>query len=158
MKAITAIVAVGVAAYYGYDHFRKPVQITNPSFAEIRLQVDTSGRKIDMVLFGKMANETECKEQTEATWKRLLDTCKECTFNLVSCKDKLISRYEMLFEDAPISVTYLSLARGSNLERDGRLVFWSVTAAESDQLCEIVKPYFQKRRKGAVTCVRGRAA
>lgn len=162
MKEFLVLAAVVIALYSGYDRFVKPAEtknesyaeIANPTYAEMRMQVDTSGRKIDMVLFAKMENESECRERADDMWKKTFESCTGCTFQLAACKEALASRYERLFDNTPISVTYLSLARGAQTERDGRLIFWGVTVAESDQLCNILQPLYQERHKGAVTCVR----
>lgn len=75
---------------------------------------------------------------------------------LVDCKPSLPARYEQLFEDVPINMTYLSLTRGSRYERDGRIVIWGVTGKEGAALCEIVRGGVQSRYSGKSHCVSAR--
>lgn len=161
MKTFVILLAAGLGAYYyyvGHKDAENPEEIKTPSYAEVRVRIDAPGRQIDMVLFGKMVDEADCRQHTKQVWEKLVENCPDCSFNLVDCKPNLASRYEMLFDDTPISVTYLKLARGSRLEREGRMVFWGVTVDESKQLCEMARTSLQKRHQGPVTCIRNRDA
>ena len=150
MKKLIFLIAVGLGIYYTSHSKHNPVEIKQPSYAEMRVQLEVPGRQIDIVLFGKMADEEDCRQRTESVWKKLIDGCQTCTFTVVDCKPELASRYARLFDDTPISVTYLNLTHGSRLERDGRIVFWGVTAAESDRMCELASAAFQKRYEGKI--------
>ncbi|HTY99983.1 MAG TPA: hypothetical protein VMB75_09120 [Rhodocyclaceae bacterium] len=159
MKTFLILLAAALGGYYYYVRAgdrENPAEITTPSYAEMRVKLEIPGRDIDMVLFGKMVDENDCRLRTEKIWQKLVENCNACKLNVVDCKPQLAPRYAMLFDDTPISVTYMSLARGSPLEREGRMVFWGVTVDESRALCEITRAKIQERHQGAVTCVRNR--
>ena len=156
MKTIVLILAVGVGVYFAYNHFQNPAEIQNPVYGELRVDMNAGSRKINMILFAKMANEAECKERSKRVWEKMIENCKDCSMQLVDCKPELAPRYEQLFEDVPINIAYLSLNRGSRFERDGRMVIWGVTGTEGDQLCEIAKASFQNRYSGQIRCVASR--
>lgn len=153
-KLFLAVLLVG-GLYYGYNHVQNPTRIEQPVFSEMRIDMTAGSRTINVLLFGKMADETDCRERAERVWRKLID-CKDCSIQLVDCKGSLSARYEQLFEDVPINMTYLSLTRGSRYERDGRMVIWGVTGKEGAELCEIVRGVVQSRYSGKSHCVPAR--
>jgi hypothetical protein len=155
LKALLLILALGFGLYYGYNHFRNPARIEDPTFAELRVDVAVGSRTINVLAFAKMADEADCRERAEIVWRKVID-CKECTLQLVDCKPALSPRYEQLFDDVPINIAYLSLTRGSRFERDARMVIWGVTGKEGGQLCEQLKTGVRSRYSGQLQCVGAR--
>jgi hypothetical protein len=155
MGKLLVILLLGAGAYYAYARLAGPSEITDPVYAEMRMDFDVGSRKITMVLYGKAADETDCRDRTERAWKKILDGCPTCKFEVVSCRRDLEPRYLRLFDNEIIHATYLSFTRGSRGERDGRLIFWGLTNAEGDEVCDTVRAGFQQRYSGQVRCVRG---
>jgi hypothetical protein len=163
MKTILVMLILGSIAYYSYTHFQggegdqAPKEITNPVYLDTRLEMSVQGRQFEFALFGKMANEDECRNRADVSWGKMLEGCAACVKTTSSCQASLEPRYLRLFDDAPINTTYLSLTRGKPTERDGRIVFWGVTAEEGSIVCDIVKKEFTKNYSGAASCVLGSA-
>jgi hypothetical protein len=155
VKSLLFIAAIGFGVYYGYNHFRNPAHIDNPVFAELRVDVHADSRTINVLTFAKMADEADCRERAEIVWRKVID-CKECTMQLIDCKPSLSARYEQLFDDVPINISYLSLTRGSRYERDARMVIWGITGKEGVQLCELLKNGIRPRYSGRLQCVGAR--
>jgi hypothetical protein len=114
-------------------------------------------RQFEFVLFGKMADEKDCRQGADQAWASMTDHCDFCKKKVSTCHATLEPRYLRLFDDAPINTTYLSLTRGKPSERDGRVVFWGVTTEEGNFVCDILKKEFSKNYKGAASCVPGLA-
>lgn len=155
MKGLLFIAIAAFAAYYGYNHSRNPAAIDAPVFGELRVDVQAGPRTLNVLLFAKMANDDDCRARAEAVWKKVID-CPECTMQLVDCKPQLSARYEQLFDDVPINISYLSLTRGSRYERDGRMVIWGITGKEGEQMCELLKAGIQPRYSGRLRCIGAR--
>lgn len=158
MKTLLIIAILGIAAYFYYPHFRAPVATAAPSYAEVRVDVEVASRTINMVLFAKMLDEGDCRQRTEAIWRKILQDCKDCAFQVMNCKSELSLRYAQLFDDEPINLTYLSMKQGSGAERDGRLVIWGLTVNEAAQVCDQMKGAFRSRYTGDLRCIAGRDA
>jgi hypothetical protein len=159
MKTILVMLVLGAAAYYFYAHLQRqdgeqaPTEITNPVYLDARLEMSVQGRQLEFALFGKMADDDDCRNRADITWGKMIDGCAVCTKKMSTCHATLEPRYMRLFDDAPINTTYLSLTRGAASERDGRIVFWGVTAEEGNIVCDILKKEFTKNYKGAASCV-----
>ena len=163
MKTILVMLVLGAAAYYFYGHLQSrredaaPQEITNPVYLEVNIETSVQGRQLEFVLFGKMADQDDCQNRADRAWGKVIEGCANCQKKISSCQPTLEPRYLRLFDDAPINTTYLSFTRGQQGERDGRMVFWGVTAAEGNAVCEAAKTEFSKNYKGAVSCVIGQA-
>jgi hypothetical protein len=163
MKTILVMLVLGAAAYYFYVHLHGRAEdqgskdITNPVYLEVRLEMPVQGRQLEFVLFGKMADDDDCRNRADRAWGKIIDGCVACTKKISSCLASLEPRYLRLFDNAPINTAYLSFTSDQAGERDGRMVFWGVTAAEGNAVCEAAKGEFSKNYKGAVSCVLGTA-
>jgi hypothetical protein len=158
MKVVLILLVLGGVAYAGYSSIqaRNPEAIEHPVYAEIRLDASISGRDLNLVLFGEMASDEDCRERANRVWEKTIEGCTGCTMKTTVCKADLEPRYRRLFEDASIHSTYLSFTRGSRYERNGRMVIYGLTSDEGDAMCEITKAEFEKKYEGAVHCVHGR--
>jgi hypothetical protein len=138
------------------DEARNPDVISNPTYAEVRAEMDYQGRSTEAVLFAKTVDQADCEKYAPAIQKLLLqpqDNGATWTFKSSKCSPDISSRNAVLFENKPTFVTYLSFARGDRHEREARLIYWGVTVEESDRLCDGVSN-LQSGWKGTVTCVR----
>ena len=158
MKLIVVVILLAAASYFGYQHLEAsgPRDITDPVFAEIRIDMNAGGRELNLVLFGKMADEQDCRTRAAIVWSKTISGCKECEFNVSNCLEELAPRYAKLFEDQQIQSTYLSFTRGNREERDGRMVIYGLTADEGNMVCEVARAQFQREYTGQVTCIEGR--
>jgi len=161
MRAILLLAILAIGAFFLYDRFQRgegaaPDVIENPMYAEFRMDMKVASREIDLVLFGLMASDEDCRKRADRVWDKVIEGCKECTIKVMECKADIGARYERLFDDNPIHSTYLSFKRGSPFERDGRMVIFGLTSDEGDALCEQTRARFQSQYSGKVTCVIGR--
>lgn len=162
MKKIVFALAI-IAGGFGWLRVlqqRNPEVIANPVYAEVRVTADAPRGPIEMVIFSKTVDQEECQRKIHvlggALPPEILDNCPTCKVVKSECKPELAPRYARLFDDEPSFVTYVSFARGGWTEREFRMIFWGVTAAESAQLCDALRPRAQKMRTGAVKCIHPR--
>lgn len=160
-KIIFFVIIIGAAIQLYLRHQQSvlnPEVIANPVYAEVHMTLDARNRSFEQVLFAKTVNQDDCKKYSDATLKQLFDhetSTGDQRWKIKSseCKAELSNRYAQLFENEPTFVTYLSMTRGDPKEREVRLIYWGVSAAESDRVCDGVSQ-LQSQRKGAVTCIR----
>lgn len=159
MKKIIFILAC-IGGGFGWLHVlqkQNPKVITDPVYGEVRIQGNSPGGTFEMAMFAQAADQEDCRRGVRMLegilTPQVQDTCPTCAVTKSECKPELAPRYAKLFADEPTSVTYVSFARGDATERELRMVFWGVTAAESTRLCEALLPNFQKTHKGAVKCI-----
>jgi hypothetical protein len=155
MKKLILLIAFAGAAYFAYARFQggNPEHIENPVYAEMRVDAKVPGRELNLVLFGEMVDDADCRERFDRAWDKVVEGCAECTMSLASCRSDLEPRYRRLFDDTAIHSTYLSFTKGSRYERNGRMVVYGLTGDEGDTLCEMLRKQFQSRYEGTVTCV-----
>jgi hypothetical protein len=153
MKKLFVFAVAGVLGFFVYQHLLGPAEIVNPVFAEIRVKIDVSGREIEAAIFGKMANDADCRQRAERVRDNLDANCKNCASKSIECKASLAPRYAKFFDDTPSSATYLSVTRSSRSERDVRLILWGLTGAEGDAVCDQMKLVFAKIHSGPMKCV-----
>ena len=120
---------------------------------KIRVAIDIPSRSLDMVMFGAMANDEDCRNRTQIVWEKVISGCAQCSFQVKDCKNQLPARYAKLFSNTPIASTYLSMTRGSKYERDARLVIYGLTAREGNAVCEQMKQRFATRYTGKLECI-----
>jgi len=161
MKTFLILVALGVGGYFLYRHFHQnpdaaPQVIENPVYADIRLDMHVAGRDLQFALFGRMAGQEDCDRRARNAWGKVIEGCKECVQQAPVCKAELEPRYQRLFDNVAIHSTYLSFTRGSDIERDGRMVIFGLTADEGDKVCEMALARFQPNYNGTIECVRAR--
>jgi hypothetical protein len=157
MRMLLVLALAGVAAYYFFPRDNEPVEITDPVYAEIRIEMPIGSRQIDFVLFGKMASDEDCRLRANLIWEKMIQGCAACTIGVSACKKDLEPRYQRLFNDVSINTAYLSFTRGEPGERDGRMVIWGVTTEEGNAFCDQASQQFKTQYKGVVTCVVGAA-
>ncbi|MEN6585810.1 MAG: hypothetical protein ABFE02_07195 [Sulfuricella sp.] len=154
MKILFVIAALGVLGFFGYRHQQEPTEVVNPVFVEIRVALDADGREIEAAVFGKTLGEADCQQRARIIKEHLEANCKYCVSKSIECKAALAPRNAKFFDDTPSNVTYLSLNHSRNTERDVRLVFWGLTGAEGDAVCDRMKLIFEKIHSGPMQCVR----
>jgi hypothetical protein len=165
MKIIIFIVLVAAAitAYFRYQQSAlNPAVITNPVYAEVHMTIDAGNRTFEQVLFAQTVNRDDCKRFTDATLKHLYEhetspADVHWTIKSAECKAELSNKYLQFFDNEPTYVTYLSVARGDPKEREIRIIYWGVSVAESDKVCNGVAQ-MQGKLKGAVKCIRAAKA
>lgn len=145
----------GIAAARGSSGVKAPAT-AEPAYAEIRIERDVSGRQIEMAYFVRMDGESDCETQAVKIRDRMLRNCDSCVPKTLQCKAELAPRYALLFDNVASSTTYISLARGGPAEREGRLVFWGISVAEADMVCDSLVGQLQKGQTGRVQCIRAR--
>ena len=161
MKSLLILLLVGVAGYFGYQHFKSddgaaPEVIDHPVYADMRIDMRAGGRDLQFALFGKMASQADCDLRSTAVWGKVIEGCKECAQRTATCKTELEPRYQRLFENTAIHSTYISFTRGSPYERDGRMVIFGLTADEGDAVCEQTRSNFSANYQGTIECVHAR--
>lgn len=168
MKNLIIVLLIAAGVYHFWNKFQPSEAsgpgfaaqeaIKNPVYAETRVKMDfPGGRSLEGVMLGKTYNQEDCEKHLQVLENDIKrwagKVCSDCKLQLSECKSELLPRYAQLFDNEPTNVTYISLARGDRSEREYRLIFWGVTVAESNQLCNAV-PEFQKKHKGEVKCIR----
>ena len=158
MKKLILLVVLAVAGYVAYSRFEagNPEHIENPVYAELRMDAKVGSRELNLVLFGEMVDDVDCRERFDTAWSKLTEGCVACTLQLASCRADLEPRYRRLFDDTAIHSTYLSFTKGSRFERNGRMVVYGLTNDEGDALCDSLQKQFQQHYSGRVSCIRGR--
>lgn len=153
MKKLLLIAVAAAAGYVAYQRERAPVEIVNPVFAEIRVTAEAGGREIEAAVFGKTADAADCQQRADKIWRQLEADCATCKSKSVECKATLEPRFAKFFDDAPSSVAYLSINHTNRDERDVRMIFWGVTVAEGDLLCDRMKQIFERIHRGPMRCI-----
>jgi hypothetical protein len=158
MKAVLALIVLGVLGYFGFQKYQEsaPVEIDDPVFAEMRVDIKVPGRELNFVLYGKMASELECRTRAAIVWGKAMAGCKECSLATATCSKELAPRYAKLFDNQPIRSTYMSFTRGAQDERDGRMVIYGLTADEGDAICDTVRKQAQTQYEGKIECIKAR--
>jgi hypothetical protein len=158
MKKLILLIVLAVGGYIGYSRFQagNPEHIENPVYAELRMDTKVGSRELNLVLFGEMVDDVDCRERFDRAWDKLIEGCVGCTMQLSSCRTDLEPRYRRLFDDTVIHSTYISFTKGSRYERNGRMVVYGLTNDEGDALCDSLRQQFQARYSGTVACIRGR--
>jgi hypothetical protein len=161
MKKIIILVFFFIALKYGWDRYQPgSVQaddlaaFANPVYAVVRFKFEARGRSFDQVVFVQAKDAADCDKFSKNTANNGLR--KGWKLGSSECITDLEPRYVSLFENLPSFVTYLSLSRGSQNEREERIIYWGVSVEESDRVCGGVSQ-MQKERKGAATCIRALA-
>ncbi len=158
MKKLVLLIVLAAAGYFVYARFQagNPEHIENPVYAELRVDTKVGSRELNLVLFGEMVDDVDCRERFGSAWDKIVEGCAGCSMRLASCRSDLEPRYRRLFDDTAIHSTYLSFTKGSRYERNGRMVVYGLTGDEGDALCESMRQQFQAHYEGTVACVRRR--
>jgi hypothetical protein len=161
LKKLVMVAVLAALGYWGYGQYQQsrgaaPEVISNPVYAEFRMDMTLPGRELNLALFGKMVDQNDCETRASRVWDKVIKECATCTVRTSACRSDLEPRYTRLFDDTKIHSTYISFNRGSPYERDGRMVVYGVTNEEGDQLCDIITAQFKKHYSGTVACIQGR--
>ena len=161
MKTLLVLIVLGIAGYYGYQHFATddedaPDVIETPVYADVRLDMQIAGRDLQFALFGRMASQEDCEKRSNTIWGKVIEGCQECVQRTATCNAKLEPRYDRLFANTAIHSTYLSFTRGSPQERDGRMVIFGLTADEGDAVCAQILQRFSSNFTGKIECIKAR--
>ena len=158
MKKLLLLIVIAAVGYFAYARFRaaNPEHIEHPVYAELRVDARAGSRELNLVLFGEMVDEVDCRERFGRAWDKIVAGCIGCSMRLASCRTDLEPRYRRLFEDTSIHSTYLSFTKGSRYERNGRMVVYGLSSDEGDALCDSLRQQFQARYSGTIASIRGR--
>jgi hypothetical protein len=154
-KLLILILVIGAGVYFYRTRISGPPQnFDNPVYGEIRVNATIEGRDLEMALFVRSADETDCKLRAARSWAVALVDCPACDMKPVQCQAKLPPRYARLFDDVPIPSTYLSATAGKADERDGRLVIYGLTDQEGALACEQMLSVLRGGYHGTAHCVK----
>ena len=156
MKTLLILVVLAAVGWYGYHKYigGPPRSFEHPVYGEMRATANIQGREIEMAVFARMADETDCKLRARQSWGDTLKECPTCTLQAAKCQAQLPPRYARLFNDEPIPSTYLSATAGEADERDGRVVVYGLTDQEGEAICEMLRSLILKRYHGSARCVK----
>ncbi|MCK7592283.1 hypothetical protein [Pseudomarimonas salicorniae] len=130
-----------------------PEPVPNPVFAGVRVEKTVEDRSLEFVLLAETLDDQDCEMVRKSMPKDLKKACADCTLTLSECKPALEPRMAKLFKNQPTHLTYLSIGRGVEKEREMRMLAWGLSLEESHHICDVV-PKFQQIVKGPVRCVR----
>ncbi len=161
VKRLFFLTTAGISAIAGwsrYKEFRHPNEIAEPVYAELHVKLDIGNRSLEQVMLVKTADMTECgrarSELESGAGVVVANTGKALKVSSSDCFRELTPRQAGLFENLPADVTYLSMVRGTGLEREVRVIVWGISIEESNIICDGLAKSERPRRQGAVTCVR----
>lgn len=166
-RFVIFLIILGVLGYFGKKHqqdagggqddTRNPADIKNPVYAEIRFKADLDDRTIHMVVYGKGFDDADCHKMIGDLPETMLehkrpDGTSIWALESSQCESTLESRSARLFDNKPTFVSYVSASPGAPKEREVRMIFWGVTAQESELVCGEV-PHMHQKWAGAIKCV-----
>ncbi len=153
------LIALGAFGYYAKAKKDAPPKaITNPVYAEFSVVFDGSDRSGKALSFVQAADDADCKLALSEIAKSFASSMGSSSMSMKvessSCKTELPAKYAQLFENTPAALTYMSVARGNNSEREFRMFVWGVSVEESDAFCDGLAPKLKTLYKGKVRCIR----
>ena len=163
MKELIFVVMVAGGIYYFWSHHQhaqateasKPLEIKDPIYSEVHVNLSYHGKSIEAVVLAKTANQAECDKYSTEILKYLPASSQQglhWTMLSSECKPVLDSRKEKLFDNKPSYVAYISASPGNKMERELRWIYWGMTADESEKICGFVKE-MQQGWTGTVQCI-----
>ena len=161
MKKVLVVLML-LAAAFGWQHMVKrnqqagataPAPISDPIYAEVHVERSSVDRSIELVMLARTIDQNDCDQALKRIPQQLKLACADCALKSAECMPELPSRYGKLFNNAPTHVTYISIERGAEEERDMRLLTWGVSLEESNKLCDLV-PLYKTKFKGSISCIR----
>jgi putative protein kinase ArgK-like GTPase of G3E family len=167
-KFVFVLLALGAIGYYWHQAKQKtnvdsdhPAVITNPVYAEFRVGLEVGGREYSQIYLIKTADQKDCergqKEFDKTFGVSAAQSGQGWKIQNSECKREIESRYTRLFDNVPTHVSYLSVARGAQKEREMRVISWGVTVEESNLLCEHLSQRLRNQWEGAITCIRAKS-
>lgn len=154
MKNLLLAIALIGGAYYTYTH-HSPFQteVTDPHFIEIRVAVNNTN--IQLLGFGKMFSQEDCLARSARVWVDVFKEAGEINLVNTKCSKTLPARYAKLFDNKPITASYLVFEKGNNSERDGRFIFYGIPSSHVVKECNKIIAQAKKNYRGNVYCVQG---
>lgn len=165
MKQLILLLILIALAKFGWDYqkanvdsAKNPDVITNPVYAEVRVTFAAQNREFEAVLLAQTVDDLDCKSYTGVSLEKALGPQNagggvSWRMKSAECKTQLTARNAKLFENKPTFANYISMARGRPDEREVRLIYWGLTANESQLVCSFV-PVLQENWKGSVSCIK----
>src|SRR4030095_12524187 len=88
MKKLIVLIALAAAGYFAYAHFQggNPEHVENPVYAELRVGTEVVDRELNLVLFGEMGDDVDCRERFGRAWNKIVEGCVDCSMRLSSCR------------------------------------------------------------------------
>ena len=157
MKSLFLLIVIGVVGWFVWHKYAAggpPPVIENPVYGEMRATANLQGRELEMAIFARMTDESDCQARAQVAWGNAFKDCPTCSVQAVKCQAQLPPRYSRLFKDEPIPSTYLSATAGRADERDGRVVVYGLTDQEGAAMCEIIRDVILKSYHGTAHCIK----
>lgn len=156
LKTLFTLAVLAAVGWFAWNKYvGGPSRIfENPVYGEMRATMNVQGREIEMVVFARMADESDCKLRALLSWSNALKACPTCTLTPAKCQAQLPARYARLFNDEPIPSTYLSASAGKADERDGRMVVFGLTDREGEAIREQMRSVILQEYRGSAHCVK----
>jgi hypothetical protein len=156
LKTLFTLLVIAAIGWFAWNKYvgGPPRTFEKPVYGEMRATMNVQGREIEMAVFARMADESDCKLRALTSWSEALRNCPTCTLTPAKCQAQLPARYARLFNDEPIPSTYLSATAGKADERDGRVVVYGLTDQEGTAVCEVIRTVILERYRGTAHCVK----
>jgi len=154
MKNLVFILALISISYYVYNnHSPFQTQESDPYFIEIRVNMNDSNVKL--VGFGKMLSHEDCLARSAIVWGNVFKQTGKLNLVDTQCSKTLSNKYKKLFNNKPITASYLAFDRGNGGERDGRFVFYGIPSSYVAKECNNIIAQARKNYRGKIFCVKG---
>jgi hypothetical protein len=160
------LIIVGVASLVHYQKSRRlannaepPETISNPVYAEAYTAINFDGASFEQIILVEAIDQADCRhvrdvlEQGPDFKSGAIHAGQSWQLQSLECKTALSPRNTRLLENRPMYLTYLSIARGSKIDRETRMIVWGLIVEQSDMFCERMRKAMQERHKAA-TCIK----
>lgn len=161
------LIAIAVISCLGwlaadYQKHRKPArgeteEIDQPVYAELNVRVIIDGKALEEFVYVEAKDEADCDRARDKLEKDFAKSAAELhlppSVKASRCLTALNRDQADLFANRPTSVTYLSLSRGTDEERETRVIVWGLTGEQSDRNCQRVQREDWTQRRGRMRCI-----
>ncbi len=153
MKIILFLILLFAAGSYVYsNHSPFQTEVTDPYFVKITVKDVNTGLK--MVGFGKMNSYEDCQARSALVWAKTFANIGTLTTD-TTCSKELPARYQPIFENKTFHATYIAFDKGSNRERDARMVIYGVGSSKVAEHCSTITQKVRQSYKGKIYCIQG---
>ncbi len=154
MKNLLFMISLIGASYYVYTH-HSPFQTeaTDPYFVEIRVSVDNTN--VTLVGFGKMLSYEDCLARSAIVWRNVFKRTGKLNLINTQCSKTLSKKYQKLFDNKPITASYIAFDKDNGRERDGRFVFYGIPSSYIIKECNKIIAQARNNYHGKIFCVKG---
>lgn len=139
------------------DRTQAPEAMSGPVYADVRIKAEMPAGAFEFVMFAHAADQADCQVGIailrDSLTPEIMKKCPKCAIVKSECTPHLVPRYAKLFDNEPGSVSYISVGRGIEAERELRIIFWGLTAEQSDKFCTDLVPQLQMSNRGHVRCI-----